>query len=206
MRIVVAATAEQWDEFTCCTDTIEWIKTNDERDFLLFPDADAYFNLTNNRLIDDYAILNKPVFIHAVSITLLEMRTPANVFRFNGWAGFLKRQVWELAGIPDEKTVTVFNQMGKKFIMVGDEPGLGAARIISMIINEAFFTVGDGVCSREEIDIAMKLGTNYPLGPFEWTTRIGAENILDLLQKLTLTDKRYQPAPLLVQEAGEKRS
>ncbi len=206
MRIVVAASTEQWDELTCCSDAIEWIQAADERGFLLYPDADAYFNLTNNRLLTDYTVLLKPVFIHDVSTTLREMNTPANVFRFNGWTGFLNRPLWEIAGIPDEKTAWVFDQMGKKFIVVADEPGLVAARIISMIINEAFFTVGDGVCSREEIDTAMKLGTHYPFGPFEWAIRIGAQNILDLLQKLALNDTRYLPAPLLVLEAAENRS
>ena len=102
------------------------------------------------------------------------------------------------------EVVSVFDQLNKKIIKVADEPGLVAARIISMIINEAFFTVGDQVCSRQEIDTAMKLGTNYPLGPFEWMAEIGLENILELLQKLALTDKRYLPAPQLAREAHKK--
>ena len=89
---------------------------------------------------------------------------------------------------------------------VADEPGLVSARIIAMIINEAWFAVGDEVSSREEIDTAMKLGTNYPFGPFEWATAIGAGNILELLNKLTVTDKRYQPAPLLIKEAAANNS
>jgi 3-hydroxybutyryl-CoA dehydrogenase len=58
--------------------------------------------------------------------------------------------------------------------------------------------LGDEVSTKAAIDIAMKLGTNYPYGPFEWAEKIGLKNIFSLLQKLSLQDKRYQPAPALV--------
>ena len=82
--------------------------------------------------------------------------------------------------------------------LVKDEPGLIAARVLAMIINEAYFALGDNVSTKAEIDTAMKLGTNYPLGPFEWADAIGHANILGLLQQLTATDKRYQPAAMLI--------
>ena len=72
-----------------------------------------------------------------------------------------------------------------------------------MIINEAYFTVEDHVSTKAEIDTAMKLGTNYPYGPFEWAELIGTANILALLQKLNTTDSRYQPAVLLINEVKE---
>lgn len=67
-----------------------------------------------------------------------------------------------------------------------------------MIINEAYFTLGESVSSENEIDIAMKLGTNYPYGPFEWARLIGLRNIHSLLEKLTQEDIRYLPAPRLL--------
>ena len=85
--------------------------------------------------------------------------------------------------------------------MVKDEPGLVSAKIIAMIINEAYFALGDDVSSKTAIDIAMKLGTNYPYGPFEWSEKIGIHNIYLLLKKLSLMDTRYQPAPILLTEA-----
>jgi 3-hydroxybutyryl-CoA dehydrogenase len=66
-----------------------------------------------------------------------------------------------------------------------------------MIINEAFYALSDNVSSKQEIDVAMQLGTNYPFGPFEWADQIGVNNVLKLLDKLTETDRRYTPAPLL---------
>jgi 3-hydroxybutyryl-CoA dehydrogenase len=57
--------------------------------------------------------------------------------------------------------------------------------------------LGEKVSTKEEIDLAMKLGTNYPWGPFEWAEKIGVENILNLLEKLSQQEERYFPAPAL---------
>ncbi len=70
-----------------------------------------------------------------------------------------------------------------------------------MIINEAYFALQDEVSSKDEIDTAMKLGTNYPHGPFEWSKKIGLKNIYGLLSKLVETNNRYEPAGLLKKEA-----
>jgi 3-hydroxybutyryl-CoA dehydrogenase len=78
------------------------------------------------------------------------------------------------------------------------------ARVLATIINEAYYTLGDRVSTREEIDIAMKLGTSYPYGPFEWSAKIGLKRIYELLTQLSDVDKRYTPAPLLVTEAVDK--
>lgn len=98
----------------------------------------------------------------------------------------------------------VFEQLGWPVIFVSDEPGLVAARVISMIINEAYFALGEKVSTQQNIDLAMKLGTNYPYGPFEWAEKIGIKNIYRLLEKLTclpdsqaVTGKRYLIAPEL---------
>ena len=69
-----------------------------------------------------------------------------------------------------------------------------------MIINEAYFALGEGVSSKEEIDTAMKLGTNYPMGPFEWGINIGLKNVSGLLSALAEINPRYTPAELLKQE------
>ena len=86
---------------------------------------------------------------------------------------------------------------------MADKPGLVSARIISMIINEAYFAFEQKVSTKEEIDTALKLGTNYPMGPFEWSRKIGLSEIRRLLEKLSLEDARYTPAPLLKTEGIE---
>jgi 3-hydroxybutyryl-CoA dehydrogenase len=73
-----------------------------------------------------------------------------------------------------------------------------------MIINEAYYTVEEGTASRKDIDLAMKLGTNYPFGPFEWCEKIGAKNVFDLLKAVheATQDERYHICTLLKKEAG----
>lgn len=70
-----------------------------------------------------------------------------------------------------------------------------------MVINEAYFTLDEKVSSKEEIDTAMKLGTNYPYGPFEWSTIIGLKNVFELLTVLSKTNSRYTASSLLQKEA-----
>ena len=82
-----------------------------------------------------------------------------------------------------------------------DEVGFATANIVSMIINEAYFALEVEVSSKAEIDIAMKLGTNYPYGPFEWAKKIGEKNIYNLLKTLSVHQKKYTPSNLLKKEA-----
>src|SRR5215210_2149450 len=73
-----------------------------------------------------------------------------------------------------------------------------ARRVISCIVNEAFLALSEGVATAEDIDQAMKLGANYPKGPFEWTEEIGASNILETLDSLRATHgDAYLAAPSL---------
>jgi 3-hydroxybutyryl-CoA dehydrogenase len=83
---------------------------------------------------------------------------------------------------------------------VPDVKGFISARVVSMIINEAYFALEEKVSTKREIDTAMKLGTNYPYGPFEWGDLIGVKNIYELLNELSKTDSRYTPAALLKKE------
>ena len=201
MTIVVAANDSQWNELISHPVKTEWVRVTDASSFENIIEADAYFNLHDDAHLFIYPALNKPVFINAVTHTLYQLGTPRNIFRINGWPGFLKRPVWEIAGKTDDAVQFIFTAMNKKMSIVKDVPGLIAARIIAMIINEAYFTLGDNVSTKSEIDTAMKLGTNYPFGPFEWATAIGLRNILILLKQLNITDQRYQPAELLIAEA-----
>jgi 3-hydroxybutyryl-CoA dehydrogenase len=73
-----------------------------------------------------------------------------------------------------------------------------ALRVISCIVNEAFLALSEGVATAEDIDEAMKLGANYPKGPFEWAEEIGARRILQTLDSLRITHgEAYIAAPSL---------
>jgi 3-hydroxybutyryl-CoA dehydrogenase len=82
---------------------------------------------------------------------------------------------------------------------VKDGPGLTFPRILSLIINEAARTLDEEVANAEEIDIAMRLGVNYPSGPLRWADHIGLDEVLAVLEGLhrDTGDDRYRPAPLL---------
>jgi 3-hydroxybutyryl-CoA dehydrogenase len=134
-----------------------------------------------------------------------EKKLPNEFIAFNGWPGFMRRSLVELGNASDrlrDKAGNVFSFFQKKPEWVPDQPGFISARIVAMIINEAYHALGEGVSTRDEIDTAMKLGTNYPYGPFEWSARIGIKNVYSLLNSLSHINKRYEPAPLLKEEAG----
>ena len=197
MILGVFATEEQWDEIKKNSNEVEWVRLFSLSSIPVH--IDAVFILAEVFEMD-YSITQKIIFINAVTNTLKELNVPDNVVRINGWKGFLSRPDWEISGIITEKVKAIFSSLNKKLILVPDEPGFIAARILAMIINEAWFAFGENVSTKKEIDIAMKLGTNYPLGPFEWGEQIGEKNIFNLLQVLSKTNKKYLPAPLLLQK------
>ena len=137
------------------------------------------------------------ILINAVPETLSANHLPANIVRMNGWRSFISRTTWEIAGNINQNLSDALIKIGKKILHVKDEPGFIAGRVLAMIINEAWFTKEENISSEKEIDIAMKLGTGYPYGPFEWTSIIGAKHIVNLLNKLAETDTRYIPCELL---------
>jgi 3-hydroxybutyryl-CoA dehydrogenase len=127
---------------------------------------------------------------------------PASFIRINGWKGFLERNILEASSGSQEKMVTEVAAIFSRTVQfVPNIPGFISARVVSMIINEAFFALEEKISTKDEIDTAMKLGTNYPYGPFEWCKMIGASSIFNLLEILAKEDERYQPAPLLKLEA-----
>ena len=185
------------------TEKISWVKDIDQ---LIAAPADCYMDLcfipSANRVERLTRLLPKPVIIHSVAETLQSLQSP--FIRMNAWPGFLQRKVIEYAaGAPlgREMLSDLSAALQCRFIFLPDEPGFIAGRVLAMIINEAYFALGEGVSSKVEIDIAMKAGTRYPLGPFEWGAKIGLPEILKLLDTLAEMDTRYRPAPMLREEA-----
>jgi len=162
--------------------------------------ADVFFDLEEDTVA---FIKDKPVFKNAVTIPLQAL--PFNYIRINAWNGFLANETLEVAcHLQQLQTVQkTMEAIGKKYLLVPDVVGMIAPRIISGIINEAYFALRDKVSTKAEIDTAMKLGTNYPYGPFEWSEKIGVKKIYALLQLLYKDDEKYAPAPNLMQQAEE---
>jgi len=156
-------------------------------DFGFAPSAEKIEKLTK--------LLPRPILINAVTETLKDIHP--DFIRFNGWPGFLKGKYLEAAANNESQSVAgaLFRD---QILFVKDEPGFISARIVSMIINEAYFTLEAGTSTKEEIDIAMKLGTGYPYGPFEWASLIGEKKVADLLRKLSEKDRLYELAESLI--------
>jgi len=181
---------------------IEWIRVDQVEDLNRHGDAHVYIDLEfipdKDRIGQLSRLFPAVVLINSVVHTLSEIGKP--FIRINAWPGFLERSIHELV-VPDEKTgaklAALYEQLGWSYRLVADIPGMISARVLATIINEAFYTLQDGISTRSEIDTAMKLGTNYPFGPFEWSERIGVTNIYHLLSVLSEKQNRYSPAEAL---------
>lgn len=174
-------------------------------------DADLYVDLDFERVLTQggagaaaaraaalTVLLPSPVIVNALLPTIAEIGQP--FIRLNGWPGLLTRDIHELA-FPDadsiQRAAPLYERLGRRFQQAPDLPGMITARILSTIINEAWYTWEQGVSSKEEIDTAMRLGTNYPMGPFAWGAQIGLEKVFSLLEALSRDDTRYLPAKSL---------
>jgi 3-hydroxybutyryl-CoA dehydrogenase len=103
----------------------------------------------------------------------------------------------------DETLATVAavgRRMGKEVVVIKESPGFITSRINAMIGNEAFCMLQEGIASAQDIDKALKLGLNHPMGPFELVDLVGLDTRLHILEYLHKTlGEKYRPAPLLVQ-------
>jgi len=151
---------------------------------------------------------DKPIFVNAVKLSLNEAVYTGNVkarcmlFGFNGLPSFIGQSKWEVSLYRKFQTPELdkLMQLFKiDYHVVEDRIGLIKPRIIFMIINEACYTLQEGTATIEDIDMGMKLGTNYPYGPFEWCDKIGITAVFETLAVLyeDTKDERYKICPLL---------
>jgi len=141
----------------------------------------------------------------AVSYLAAPLKQPDRVVGFATFYPLKDRKVIELAaGMRSaeraaQKAEEFFKSLGKETVRVKDAAGLIFPRILSLIVNEAARALEEGVASAEEIDVAMRLGVNYPQGPLKWADQIGLDEVLAVLEGLQREtgEDRYRPAPLL---------
>lgn len=180
----------------------------------LLRSAEVVFDFVPDQSSDTMTIydnMNLVVFFNTSLVTLQSiLKSKATNSRFFGFCGlptFLNRELLEVS-IEKESDLPFLDEICKrlstKYARVVDSVGLVTPRIICMIINEAYYTVEEGTATRTDIDLAMKLGTNYPYGPFEWGQKIGLGNVYDLLLAVyeATHDERYLICPVLKQEAS----
>ena len=119
------------------------------------------------------------------------------------------RPLIEIAPTPFTTTGTVtavqsfFRSIGKEIEIVQDRVGLVFPRLLCRVINETAYALQDEIAAPQDIDAAMKLGAEFPLGPIEWADRIGLDQVYAVLKALhtDLGQERYCMAPLLKQMA-----
>lgn len=175
---------------------------------------DAIFDLS----LDDYpdnlelyaANEGQLVFGCAVKASATELAAACpfelecQLFGINAFPTFINRPLLEWSALNPESApaaAAALSLLGLPGEQVADQVGMVSARVVSMIINEAAFVLGEGTAEAAAVDNAMRLGTNYPEGPFAWADKIGHDNVFELLEALlTQTgDSRYKIAPALRQ-------
>jgi 3-hydroxybutyryl-CoA dehydrogenase len=133
------------------------------------------------------------------------VKKPERIVGFATFYPLKERRLIELAGGlrtsegSMKQAEELFKALGKETVRVKDAAGLTFPRIVSLIINEAARSLEEGVATAEEIDVAMRLGVNYPQGPLKWADQIGLDEVLAVLEGLQREtgDDRYRAAPLL---------
>ena len=172
----------------------------DQSDVIVNFDFDSH-----NESIENYEKLECPlIFLSAVFVELPsnnKLLQRGNIFGFNGMEGFVQLKSWEISN-PYKNDYTLlrsfFEKIGKEVIWVKNKVGMVRPRILFQILKEADQTFINEIASKEDIDLAMQLGTNYPKGPFQWIAEISPDRISTFLQTMSKisNDSRYEPSEL----------
>jgi len=144
----------------------------------------------------------------ALSVTELagSLKHPARVAGMHFFNPVHKMKLIEIVQALDSAPATldaieeVSRRMGKETVLVRESPGFITTRVNASIGNEAFYMLMEGVASARDIDKALKLGLNHPMGPFELVDLVGLDTRLSILEYLHRSlGEKYRPCPLLAQ-------
>ena len=213
MKIAVLGTgkkAEAWKAKNLDANSYTWVQdTQSHADFDVFVDLDFDENCTN--LLTYSTNTNTIFLVSAVTISLEGAfaenkikNTNMKIIGINALPTMVDRTTLEYTNPYDIDIATnLFETLGyTTSTKVDSRVGLVTPRIICMIINEAFYTVQEGTANAKDIDTAMKLGTNYPKGPFEFLELIGIKNVYTTLTAVynDTQEERYKVCALLKKE------
>ena len=180
-----------------------------------FKKYDAVFDLNldeNPENMEAYiALAGKIVIGSAVKKQLAEMASyfgndvQCILSGINALPTFLSRNKAEVSAYKDDEKNALgefFKSLGWDYHFVQDRVGMVSPRIVCMIINEAYYTLQEGTATADDIDESMKLGTNYPKGPFQWAKEMGIKEVYETLDALynDTRDERYKICPMLKTE------
>jgi len=200
-----------WENKETPSSTYSWVQDNEGHEhYDVFLDLD--FDDNSYRLQDYLTNTNTTFVLGAVKCTLesaaVGLQVPENWkgIGINALPTFIERNTLECTNpysIAETALRELADLLGYSNVeVVGSRVGLVTPRVICMIINEAFYTVQEGTANREDINQAMRLGTNYPKGPFEWCEAMGLQNVYEVLEAMynDTKDERYKICSLLKQE------
>jgi 3-hydroxybutyryl-CoA dehydrogenase len=203
------AKKDVWQRFAGENNACTWVQdTHSAKKFDVFIDLD-FDNQPQH--IGDYIGNSTTLFLLSAVNTTPELALSEYGFKYGG------EKFFGINAIPtflERKTLEISNPFGvdqnigdqlpwwENLEWVKSRVGMVTPRIVFMIINEAYFTFQEGTASKEDIDQAMKLGTNYPKGPFEWCAEAGIDNVYSALRSIyeDTRDERYKISPALKSE------
>jgi 3-hydroxybutyryl-CoA dehydrogenase len=185
-------------------------RLNDDADIIFDTlNAHAGIKIANIEYIDKHCSSQIPVFTSSLCIPVSELcsasKFPERLIGAGLYNTFSNAKLMEIAPskISDagvlENAEKFLSECGINYTKVPDRTGLVFPRIVSMIINEAAQVYAEKIATKEDIDTAMKLGTNYPFGPLEWADKLGVDLVFEILSSLQkyYGEDRYRPHPLL---------
>ena len=173
--------------------------------------------IENIKFIDENSSANVPVLISSLCVQVSEVASTSNrperLIGLGLYNSFSKAKMIEIAPskITDagilKNAESILSSLGLNYSIVPDKVGLVFPRTVSMIINEAAQVYSEQIASKEDIDTAMKLGTNYPFGPLEWADRLGVDLVFNILSALQVQsgEERYKPHDSLKEMAELKK-
>jgi 3-hydroxybutyryl-CoA dehydrogenase len=215
---ILASPAKQsaWLHKQTPSNSFSWVQDSKaHEDFDVFVDLD--FDAHTNRIVH-YSENTKTLFLlgavkcnlelafHQYNLSLSNAKSQGmQCIGINNLCTFIERNTLEYSNPMDVSQESVQNAaqvLGyPQQECVGSRVGMVTPRVVCMIINEAFYTVQEGTATDGDIDQAMRLGTNYPMGPFEWCDKIGLADVYETLEALyqDTHEERYKICSLLKQ-------
>ncbi|MBX2861680.1 MAG: hypothetical protein KTR14_10630 [Vampirovibrio sp.] len=215
---VIAKQCEQAGHQVTRADGLEVLTLEEESEFhTVFSCLTGFYAVnevcTKVKVTDDTLFIVSCLYDHAVG----SIQRDDLVVGFSPLALYWDSLVVELASTMNTSDATMnratalMENIGLKAYTMKETPGLVMPRILATLANEAAYALMEGIASAEDIDTAMKLGTNYPEGPLRWADKIGIDVIYDILQFLytEYREDRYRAAPLITRmmlagKVGEK--
>jgi 3-hydroxybutyryl-CoA dehydrogenase len=173
-------------------------------------DFDVIFDLNfddHNQLSHYHSFTGRALVVNAAKTQLASLppMTKTTLIGINALPTFLNRSLAEVTLQHTQKQnhlADLMKELNWDFRLVDDRVGMVTPRFVFMIMNEAFYTVQEGTATKEDIDMGMRLGTNYPQGPFEWCKKVGIRNVYETLDAIyrDTHDDRYKICSLLKTE------